>query len=367
MDLSKAFDIVNHDILLYKLNHYGIRGTPLKWFSNYLNNRFQYTHFANCSSNCSPIKHGVPQGSILGPLLFLVYINDITKSSENLEFVLYADDTTLFYTQSDTEKIKENIEFELSKVTTWFKINKLLVNFDKTHFVPFHNKSSDIVNALENIAITIDSHTLNKSNNVNFLGIHIDRYLQWNIHADYITNKVSKCVGILCKLKYYLPLSALITLYNSLTLPYLSYCITVWGNCNQSKMNSLMKLQKKAVRICTGSHYLDHSAPLFRKLNVLNCYDLFLYHTAILGFCYFQNLLPTHISQMFIINRSIHHHDTRISNSFHLFKVNSTFAKKSVRFNFPVVWNSIPSNIRSCKNLRLFKKSLKRCFLLKYS
>ena len=190
--------------------------------------------------------------------------------------------------------------------------------------------------------------------------------MQWNTHIEYVNKKVSKCVGILNKLKYYVPLSALVTLYNSLILPYLSYCVPVWGNCNQSKMNSLIKLQKKSVRICTGSQYLDHTAPLFKKLNILVFDDLYLYHIALLGFFYFQNLLPLQISQMFCINCSIHHYNTRTSNFFHLFRVKSTFVQKSVRFSFPVVWNSIPSNICSYKNLRLFKKNLKRHFVGKY-
>ena len=109
--------------------------------------------------------------------MFLLYINNITNSTQNLEFVLYADDTTLFYSQPDISNLKENSESELSKVTTWFKTNRLLVNFDKTHFVPFHNRSSNISNALENFIITID---LNKCNSVNFLGIHIDGHLKWN-------------------------------------------------------------------------------------------------------------------------------------------------------------------------------------------
>ena len=166
------------------------------------------------------------------------------------------------------------------------------------------------------------------------------------------TNSSISTVGILHKFKYYLPLATLRTLYNSLVLPYLSYCIPVWGNCNQSNMNPLFILQKKAVRICTGSHYLAHSAPLFKMLNTLNVYDLYSYHTAIIGFFYFQNLLPTHIFQMFSINSNIHNYGTRNRNDFHLFKVNSAFVQKSVRFNFPVVWNYMPINIRSCEKFK---------------
>ena len=366
MDLSKAFDIVDHEILLYKLKHYGIRGTALKWFTSYLNNRSQYTFFANCSSNKSQIKHGVPQGSILGPLLFLLYINDITNSSEKLEFVLYADDTTLFYTQSNVENLKENVEYELKKVTKWFRVNKLLVNYDKTHFVPFQNRCSNISDALDNIVLTIDCKSLNKCNHVTFLGIQIDKHLQWNDHFNYVKNKISKCVGILYKLKNCLPRSALLTLYNSLILPYLSYCLPVWGNSNQYKLNSILKLQKKAVRICTGSHHRSHSAPLFKQLNILQFQDLYSYHTAILGFFYFKNLLPLHIMQMFNINSSIHHYETRRNHDFHLFKVNSSFTQRSIRFSFPVVWNSLPNNIKSCQTLRLFKKFYKRLLLLNY-
>ena len=300
----------------------------------------------------------MPQGSILGPLLFLIYINDITNSSKNLEFILYADDTTLCYTQPDTENIKENVEYELNKVNTWFKSNKLIVNFDKTHFVPFHNKSRAFTDALESIEITIDSHPLKKLDSVNFLGVYIDKHLKWNTHVDHVISKVSKCIGILFKLRDYLPLSALLMLYNSLIVPHLTYCITVWGNCSQTKLDSLIKLQKKAIRICTGSHYLAHSAPLFKKVKTLNFQDLLLYYTAILGCFYFQNILPPNIIQMFRINSSIHQYDTRISNSFHLFKVNSNLTKNSVRFNFPVIWNSIPDNIKSLQYLNMFKKSL---------
>ena len=140
IDLSKAFDTINHDILCRKLELYGVRGTPLSWFRDYLSNRSQYVTLNNVSSDLQNITCGVPQGSILGPLLFLIYVNDIVKCSQILQFILFADDTNLFYSSNCIDELLCTVNYELNNLCNWFKANKLSLNIDKTKFILFGRK-----------------------------------------------------------------------------------------------------------------------------------------------------------------------------------------------------------------------------------
>ena len=359
MDLSKAFDTVDHSILLSKLHYYGIRGTPFNFFKSYLYDRYQYTMFNNAISDSVNIPCGVPQGSILGPLLFLIYINDLTHSSSNLQYIMYADDATLIYSQSGFNNIEYKVNNELDNVSNWFKANKLKLNISKTNFCIFHNRNHHVSTILDEVSLRIDSTLISRLNAVNFLGVIVDENLRWDVHIDNIVCKVSKSIGVLYKLRFYVPHPILFTLYNSLILPYLSYCIVVWGNSYKGKLDTLFKLQKKALRICTGSVYNAHSAPLFLRLKTLNIFDLFKYHTALIGFQYFQDLLPKCISAMFSVNKHIHTHETRLRYVFHLWKVKTAFSKRSIRNTLPNIWNETPQAIRSYKNLLTFKKKFK--------
>ena len=149
--------------------------------------------------------------------------------------------------------------------------------------------------------------------------------MNWDVHITHVANKVSKCIGVMYKLKNILPESALFLLYNSFMLPYFSYCVTVWGNYNQTQLDVLYKLQKKALRICTGSHRLSHSAPLFYKMKTLTIFDMYTCNIAILGFYYLKDLLPRNISDMFCINSSIHNYNTRHCNYFHMWVVKTSY------------------------------------------
>ena len=266
-----ALELIDHAILMDKLYYYGVQGTSLDLLRNYLVKRKQYVQIGEVKSDITYLSTGVPQGSILGPLLFIIYINDIAKCSNLLHTIIYADDTTLMGNISTFElrngrTLDENINFELLKLTDWLKVNKLSLNANKTKLMIFHMPQRKLNPPI----IKIDEIQLEPISNFNFLGIIINENINWSKHINKISYSISKTIGIIRKLKNVLPSSVLLTIYNSLILPQLTYGILVWGY----ESNCIFKLQKMALRAMTSSKYNAHTNPLFKKMHLLKVGDI---------------------------------------------------------------------------------------------
>ena len=241
LDLRKAFDTVNHDILIKKLESYGIRGNILNWLKSYLSNRTQYVHYNGYDSDKKTVTHGVPQSSILGPLLFILYINDFSRSSDLLFSILFADDTSVFIEGTNYDKVIDIVNKELELINIWLIANKLTVNIKKTHYMMFHRTRIKY-----NIRdITINGKNVAYTKNTKFLGVIIDNKLTWSDHIIYIKNKISKSIGIIHKTRNFLTKNTLTNLYYTFVYPYLIYCVEIWGNTNDIHLDPLIKIQKK--------------------------------------------------------------------------------------------------------------------------
>lgn len=307
MDLSKAFDTLNHNILLSKLQFYGVYDDSLQLFRSYLQNRIQYVVINNTESDHLPISTGVPQGSILGPLLFLIYINDIACSSSLFSFLSYADDTTL--TSSVKTLKSRNVSFkissELSKVSDWLIANRLCLNVDKTKLMIFHQPLKKI----PEFHISINNSEIEQVENFTFLGLTLDKQINWKPHIHNVCSKISKVLGVLSRLKRFLPQHVLKIIYNSLILPHINYSLICWGYGNT---NRILNLQKRAVRSITCSKYNSHTDPLFKQLKFLTIDDCFMKVQLKFYYQLQHDLLPPYFRNMSIVtNKDNHHYNTR--------------------------------------------------------
>ena len=362
IDLQKAFDTVNHAILVKKLHFYGIRGVVNDWFLSYLSNRTQTVQIGDSISDKCNVLTGIPQGSVLGPLLFILYINDIYTSSSKLKFYLFADDTNLLFADKNLKSLEHTVNNELLHVNDWLAVNKLSLNIDKSNFVIFHPHQKRI-NYKVNIKVFDNNKntyiSLEQKEYVKYLGILIDNNLTWKHHISHIASKISKTIGVIARLRHFLPTQTLIQIYNSLILPYLSYGLMVWGQASKRHINKISILQKRVLRLIYFGKYTSHAIPFFVSANILPL-DLLYFKTVATQMHDISNhLTPPDICDLFTTADQIHNYNTRSSAKGNYFvqysrlnKQKNSFSRTGVR-----IWNSIPLHTRDFSK-HLFKKKI---------
>ena len=352
VDLKAAFDTVNHSILLKKLERYGVRGHCLQWFNSYLTDRKFHVRVGSSLSDEQTLNIGIPQGSILGPILFIIYNNDLPRISSRLTTTLFADDTNFSLTHKDYDSMVGLMNTELSKIHDWTVANRLTINNTKTELLLFSNRNP----IHNNEQIILNGQFVTYVDHAKFLGIIIDNKINFKNHINYITGKIAKHAGILYRIKHSLPLKSRLTYYNSFVLPYLNYNILHWGSTNDTHLNPLIVIQKRIVRTIADADYLAHTPPLFKKLNLLQIVDLYK----------FQAIVDTHLKIQQGEYRIDHNVNTRNRNL-----SRSKFHKKarthqSIATCGPNLWNSLPAEIRSINSIPRFKRHLKTFFVSKY-
>ena len=308
IDLSKAFDTISHDKLLSKLDNYGIRGNANRLIASYLSNRYQYVSVLEENSDKLPVLYGVPQGSCLGPLLFIIYINDISRISQLGKFVLFADDTNIFVVDRCRKTLYQKANEILRSLQLYMKCNLLHINIKKCCYIHFKPSRSDN-SAIEDEILTLNNIVIKKVAETKFLGVIIDDQLSWKAHIQSLNSKLKCEIGKLCRIRHVIPEKHHKELYHTLFESHLRFGISVWGGVSNNRLEPIFVTQKKCIRILFGDleAYLDkfktcartrpcenqklgsefyekeHTKPLFKKNSLLTVHNLYKY-TCLLEF-----------------------------------------------------------------------------------
>ena len=384
VDLEKAFDTVHHDILCEKLKYYGLRGNVNKLIKSYLSNRKQFVSIDGSDSEVKDVTCGVPQGSSLGPLLFLLYINDLRLCLSETSCGHFADDTFIVFNSKKPKTIETVINTELKKVTKWLRLNKLSLNAAKTEVIFFRSNRHFL--DYSKISIKMNGFKLTPVDYIKYLGMYIDKNLDWNHHIQELIKKLNRANGILSKLRYNTTLEICIQVYYAIFYSYLIYGSNVWGFTSEENINAIQVLQNKCIRIMTFAPYNSNVDRSFLDLKLLKVKDVIKLQQLKVVYDFQDKSLPDDLMDLFRLSTNVHTTNRTLNSALnsliHIPKIRTvSYGNHSIRYHCAKLWNQmfrhgsfrIDSNqandvkLYQVNSVSYFKKKLKQHFLYEYS
>ena len=362
LDLSKAFDTVNHETLIYKLDHYGIRGPANNLLKSYLSNRKQFVKIGKHKSKLKNITCGVPQGSVLGPLLFILYINDLHKACTTGNTRIFADDTNIFFKCKDIKEITTIGSQIMTQLQGWFKANKLTLNSEKSSFIIFRSKRKKQTNIPEQIKY--EDTSINRCNSIKYLGVILDEHLDWNEHIHDLCNKLKRYFKTFYCIRRYLNIDQVKTIYYALIYSRIKYGISVFGTACKKKLTKIQILQNKLLKVLLAKTYRYSTNSLHNELNILKVTDIAKLNTLTFVHNFFHDKLPQMFKQYYKLFGDIHSFNTRGSPyQIIIERHSSNIGHSTMKIRGANLWNQISEDIKKTNDVKKFRKHIKNSIL----
>lgn len=350
LDFQRAFETIHRKRLVEKLCKYGVKETELSWFKSYLSNRTQRTKIGNVFSNIEQTTFGVPQGTILGPLLFLIYINDISCIMNNSTLSLFADDALMFVGGKNVNAIKQNIESDLNSLYEWLNMNKLKLNVGKTKCM--------VMNCEFNVNLKINGEDIQQVREIKYLGVKLDSELNFKGHMDYITKKISKKIGFLRRIRKNITTMCAINIYNTIIKPHFEFCSTILYMGNIESIRRLQILQNKAMRSILNCGYYTSIEWMLSCLRWMSINQRIVYNAILFVFKMKHKMVPEYLSSNLQYIQDVQPYSLRSNSDFHLQFYRDSRTQNMLMYKGLKQFNDLPSVIKNENVFRVFKKLL---------
>ena len=351
LDISKAFDTVNHDLLLFKLTKLGLSPDTLSWFQSYLSDRSHVTRVESSYSSAGFPTSGVPQGSILGPTLFSIFINDLPAVLPPGSTVLFADDTAIFIVSDSIPSLNSSLQTCLDLANLWLAKNGLKLNVSKTKSMLVHSSKKKLQSGLN---LSINGHDVIQVRCFKYLGVLVNDTLTWSDHIDMVCNKVTRNLNLLRRLSWFLPKSLLLLFLKSYIIPCFDYCDIVWSGCTKKEAHRLETLLNFGCRLVLRRRRQYSASAARRELGLTTLATRRKLHLAIMMHKCLSSQSPTYLSHLFSSPTSHYHTRSASAHQLNLPPVRTSLGQRSFSFSGTALWRSLPPHIRQEKDLDTF-------------